>query len=378
MARSCPRNNRLFGEQVKVAYFLRYYPTLTETFVYREINELVKRGFEITVFSVGTRPDGDLQDELPSVDLVRPSNYLMIALFLLPSLPSIIGQLIWLLKRFKFKDALKALWLVHKARSFDRIHVHFAGEAAEWALVASRLYKIPFTVTIHAVDLFKPRLSLPEILKEAQDVITISEHNRVLLKNRYGVDAHVVKCGVPKWQDLPPTVTIQPMQVLAIGRWVKKKGFERLIRVIQNTDIRLVLVSDAPDELNKGNISVVGLKPPKELKKLMENTGLVVLPAEQAPDGDMDGIPVVLMEALSAGIPVLTTSISGIPELVDNEVGWIVEPGDDQVLREALLEAAKYPDERAKRGLRGPQRLKERQFGIEDQVEGLTGIWRRY
>jgi glycosyltransferase involved in cell wall biosynthesis len=101
---------------------------------------------------------------------------------------------------------------------------------------------------------------------------------------------------------------------------------------------------------------------------------VLVLPCQRAPDGDLDGVPVALMEALAAGRPVITTPVSGIPELVDEEVGWLVPPGSAPALAEALCAAAD-PAERLRRGAAGPARLHERSFTISAQVSSVLASW---
>jgi colanic acid/amylovoran biosynthesis glycosyltransferase len=140
--------------------------------------------------------------------------------------------------------------------------------------------------------------------------------------------------------------------------------------------VELLLVSDAPASLASYRVRVMGLQSPISLRGVMARAGLVALPARRAADGDLDGVPVVLMEALSAGVPVLTTPVSGIPELVDRSVGWLVPSEDPEALLRALREALLDPEERARRGARGPARLEERGFTIDAQVDGILASWR--
>jgi len=330
----------------RVLYLLRYYPTLTETFAHREMAALRDRGWAVSVATAGRRKDGGLSVPVPGIPVLRPP--------------------------FWVRD--RAGWLADRVRGFPRVHVHFAGEAGEWALEGRRRHGVSYTVMVHAVDLFKPRPSLPAVLAGARAVLTISTWNQRAIRERYGIDARLVRCGVP----LDPARGSPgdgPFRVLAVGRWVPKKGFEDLVRAVQtlNRDVRLLLVSDAPPTLASERVEVLGLQPPARIAELLRQASLVALPSRPAPDGDMDGIPVVLMEALAAGVPVLTTAVSGIPELVDDAVGWIVAPGVD--LSEALRDAADHPDERVRRGAAGPERLRERRFTLDDQVAGVLAAW---
>ena len=158
--------------QRRVLYFLRYFPTLTETFVYREMEGLRARGWDVEVGTLGGRADGALQDALPEVLVHRPPRRaLRLPLFaaVAPLLRRPEGRraLAFLSRGRRRREALAALWLAGTVRAFPRVHVHFAGEAAEWALAGRWLYGVPYTVTVHAVDLFRPRPALGEVLRGA-------------------------------------------------------------------------------------------------------------------------------------------------------------------------------------------------------------------
>lgn len=88
----------------------------------------------------------------------------------------------------------------------------------------------------------------------------------------------------------------------------------------------------------------------------------------------MDGLPVVLVEAMAAGVPVVTTPISGIPELVDDEVGWVVPPEDPAALLAAVREALANPEERGRRGAAGRRRLLERGYTVARLVIAMRDI----
>jgi len=357
---------------VRVLYLLRYYPTLTETFVYREISALRALGVDVAIAALGRRRDGRMQTELPAV----PARAIPRRTGLWRRGPTTAGER-WLVAQRSAKDAARLAWLRRHAADFDRVHVHFAGGAAEYARALQLDTGVPYSVTVHAVDLFKPRGSLPDVLAHADRVVTIADHHRALLAEQ-GVDATVVRCGpdLETWAALPPPPP-GPLRGLAVGRAVPKKGLDLLVeawRRLDRPDASLAVVSDLPDPGVPG-LTCLGLRPPPEVRAAMATANCVVLPCRRAADGDMDGIPVVLMEGLAAGRAVATTPVSGIPELVDEQVGWLAPPDDLDAWIALLRTLNDQPDERLVRGARGPQRLRDRAFSAEAQAASLLALW---
>lgn len=369
---------------MKVLYLLRYYPTLTETFVNNEISGVMATGVSVTVASLGHREDAALAADLPTAPVLQVPRHPLRGR-LRPPTP---GQR-WLAAHQRPKDVARLPWLAHAAAGFDRIHVHFAGEAAELAHALRLDTGLPYTVTVHAADLFKPRPALDEVLAGADAVLAISEHNARLVQARLNnvgasaVPVWLVRCGPDTRFWLPSPLPEGPLRALFVGRPVPKKGLDVLLAAwagLGLPDARLDLVTELPRGASlPPGARCLGLLPPRGVREAMGAANLFVLACRAAPDGDLDGVPVSLMEALASGRPVITTPVSGIPELVADdpsaprpgpqEVGWLVPPDDPAALRDALRSAT--APERALRGERGLNRLWERGFTLEDQVKGL-------
>jgi len=356
---------------MRVLYILRYYPTVSETFVYREIDALVARGIAVTIAALGARPDGRLQDEPPDapVEMVprRP---------LVGRLSKKSAGMKWLTRHQRAKDVQRLPWVTRLARRFDRIHVHFGGEAAELAHAIHLDTGIPYTVTVHAVDLFRPRPSLEEVLGVADGVLAVADHHVQHLAV-LGVNASRLRCGpdLGRWRVRP--LPGPDLRALFVARNVPKKGLASLLDVWSElpSSARLDVISDHDGPV-PGGVEVLGLQPPGVVRERMASANLLVLPSRVAADGDRDGVPVVLMEALASGRPVIAGDVGGVAELVDDSVGWLVKPDDAAGLLVAL-QAACEPDERQVRGRRGPLHLRERGFTLADQVGGLLEAWRR-
>lgn len=367
---------------MNVLYVLRYYPTLTETFVYREATGLLAHGVTVTGVAWGSRADGAAQDRLPPWSIATPPSG-WAAARALPALRHLTGArgraaMRDLSRTTRPKDALRALWLADHAiaRGADRLHVHFAGEVAEWTRAAARIAGVPYSVTVHAVDLFRPRPSLPDVLREARPVVTIAEHHRTWIRDHYGVEATVVRCGVDPDVPQAEVASDGPLRVVCVGRFVPKKGIDRLIAAVEAHEgpIHLRLVSETPRSFASERVTI-GALPSSQVANALAEAQVFALPCRIAENGDRDGIPVVLIEAMAAGLPVIATSVAGIPELVDATVGWLIPPDDADALSAALV-AASDPAERRARGAAARQRVLEH-WRLDHQVEGLLAAWER-
>lgn len=335
-----------------VAYVLRYWPTLTETFVAREIDALQRSGQPIVVVALGHRADGALQDALPDVEVLRPPRGWALAR-------------VWGLHVRKRSARLAWLARALRARGVVRIHAHFAGEAAIWARDLSGVLGIPWSVTCHAVDLFKPVPGLPALLAEARPVVTVCAHHQRLLGS-WGIDARVVRCGAPL--DVPiADPSIQPPSVITVARDVPKKGLERLVAATRSLGVPLRIVGHAPRLAGPG--VHVGALPPSAVPRALAGAQIFALPVRVAPDGDRDGVPVAMIEAMAAGLPVVTRPVSGVPELVDPSVGWI-----DVDLESALARAVADPSERTSRGRAARERAGS-WATVDGSAAAMRAIW---
>lgn len=341
-------------------YVLRYFPTLTETFVHDEIVALAQAGEAVSIAAFDAREPS--RRPAPARVHAQPHRWRWYGWLgaLLVEL-TLRGGIRAFAMGIPARPALRVLWLSALLRELgpDRVHVHFGGEAALWTMLACARVGVPFTVTVHAVDLFKPHPRLADVLAAAARVVTISDYNRRLLLERHATVATVQRCRVAQAAES----TREPGRLLFVGRNVPKKGLDTLLAAVaglpEGRSFTLDVVSDAADPGIKG-VRVHGLLSHAEVLALIARAAVLVLPCRQAADGDMDGIPVVLLEALAAGVAVITTPISGIPEVIDEAVGWLVPPDDVEALRGAIQAALDDPGEVARRGGEGRQRAPTR------------------
>lgn len=241
---------------------------------------------------------------------------------------------------------------VIKRAHIERIHAHFALDWAAVAMLASWITDIPFSLTAHAADIYQnpqPHL-LPELFSEVDFLVTISDYNRTFLLNSYSSSlsperVFVVHCGIDleaipflPWRRKIAEV----MSIITIARLVEKKGHTLLLQALhllkqQGYKFTWVVIGRGPllpqiqalaAEMGlRDDVKFMGAMPQDDVQEELRHTDILVLPCVQAPEGDMDGIPVVLMEAMAMGVPVLSTRVSGIPELITHdETGWLVAP----------------------------------------------------
>ncbi len=371
----------------KIAYLSPSLPALSETFVYEEIHALGRRGISVVPISV-RKPVQPIPDQ---ADLARRTLHLYASHPLLTLLRSVIYFPQFGLKTlaalrnlffdmtevgiFKAKawklafQFLASAKLAHILRQqhCTHLHVHFAHTPTQLAMYSAMLTGIPFTFTAHANDIFAAGLLLPVKARRASHVITISEFNSTHLQS-LGIpskDISVVRCGVSfanvplisrdKW-----ACSSRAIHIGSLGRLVEKKGFDVLIKAVARLQcdghhIVLHLAGDGP---LKGELAALALScglaervifegslDHKAVATWMQGMDIFVLACKEDQNGDMDGIPVVLMEAMSQYIPVVSTRLSGIPELVrHNETGLLATPGDLQSLSVEIARLLNSPD----------------------------------
>ncbi len=282
----------------------------------------------------------------------------------------------------------------------DRIHSHFAWTSAHAAMWASRLLGVPFSLTVHAADIFTPvserRVRL--LLEASRPPITISRFNIEYIRGRWGSDVAdlmaMTHLGIP----LPPpsrAVTAEgpPTIFCTASGLAEKKGVRILLEACsmlaaRRRDWRCVIAGSDPDggALERfraltarsglgGLVRFAGNIPSTELMRAVSGAGLFVLPCVRAESGDMDGIPVSLMEAMGMGLPVISSRISGVPELIEDGVsGLLVEPGDPSALASAIERLLDDPELADSLGREASRRVAEG-FSVESYIDALERAW---
>jgi glycosyltransferase involved in cell wall biosynthesis len=392
---------------LKLAYIIGTYPSLTMTFIDREIRSLRGWGVGLRVLSI-RRPRGALSDE--QRELGRGVAYLLpvpVLAFIAAHLrfavlrpAAYFGALLYLLTRRHPTLKARAMTLLHFAegvyaaellRGCDQIHAHFVDRSATLALVAGRLLGVPYSVTAHANDIYVEPVLLPEKLSNARFVATCTGYNRAHLAalGADGLDRklsciyHGLDVGRYRPNGGPPPG--RPV-VVAVGQLKEKKGFAHLLdacRLLKDRgyDLDCHIIGEGPLRAAleaqirrlglEDRVALRGALPHDAVIEAYRRATLFVLPCVTGANGDRDGIPNVILEAMAMGLPVVSTDHSGIPEVVENGVdGLLVPPADAAALAGALARLLDDAAARRDLGAKAREKVAER-FDAERNVRLL-------
>lgn len=291
----------------------------------------------------------------------------------------------------------------HWARGLRRepvalIHAQWAHSCATIGMYGAWLLGVPFSFTGHAVDLFRDRVALRDKIRRAEFIVCISEFHRDFYRKVGARDdqLQIVYCGVDVSQLAPaPTNTEgrRRFRILSLGRLVNKKGFDDLIEACQflaadGLDFECVIAGDGPlKEVLDGQVARSNLTArvrvtgeavlQESLNEFMNSGDVFCLPCVKARDGDMDGLPRTLMEAMACGVPTISTRLVGIPDLVvDGRTGLLVAPGKPKELARAIRRIDDDPELARRLGGAGRQWVIER-FNIDTCLEPLLDRFRK-
>jgi glycosyltransferase involved in cell wall biosynthesis len=367
-----------------VTFLLKRFPRLSETFILNELLALERQGVPLRIYSI-LNP----QEEVVHADVAKlrtPVEYFPVGirgawhlarahLRMLSGAPGAYARTLADAASRRRLAALKhfvrAGWLAARLRDVEagHLHAHFAHGPASVAQFASQISGIGFSFTAHAKDIYTtPPELLRTKLRAARFVVTCTQYNARHLAdlagdpwaNRifriyHGVDFDRFRSNGARSK----RPAGRPM-CLAVGRLVEKKGFTYLIEAMQiltasgrRVGVRIVGGGDQRKALEaqvaraglEGVVELSGPMPQEDLLALYEDAAVFVLPCVVTDNGDRDGIPNVLVEAMRMGVPVVSTAISGIPELVlDGKTGLLVPPRDAEALANAIAALLDDPE----------------------------------
>lgn len=404
------------NQKKSLGYITQSFPGLTTTFIYREVFALREAGFDVATFAI-RKPDikGLSQESKTLVDTTHYALPAHAGKFLLAHLRALFCQPVAYLSTFfsltflpgeslsnrrrTFFHFLEAIYLLPHARkqNIRHIHAHFSVNAATIALVFSRMLGITFSFTAHN-NFFTDRIVLRSKLKEAKFIVAISEFSKQYLLDLYPKDPvadkfEIIHCGVSteNFRTATPPLNPDVPLIYSVSQIVERKGYPVLIeacRILKDRGCRFRcqiagdgaergLLSEMITEYGlEQQVELLGVVFQEDLVQQLNQSHLFVLPCVTARNGDMDGVPVVLMEAMSMAIPCVSTYVSGIPELIEEGEGLLVQEQDEQALADAIQRLLEDPDLRQRLGRAGQAKV-IREYNIENNVQQLCELFER-
>jgi glycosyltransferase involved in cell wall biosynthesis len=413
----------------QIGYLLRSYPRLSQTFVLNEILALEQIGVSIQIFALTNPHEKTVQMQ---VNQVRASiQYLDEAvqsrafeamlrenfevarrhlkgyfwgLFYI-AINKQIDQGYTVSNRWQcFLQAVHFIYLLileeqKTGKRIDHLHAHFAHDPTLIAYLVHHITDIPFSFTAHARDLYQvPEKVLMDRIQDARAVVTCCGANLEYLnqiapsqKSKFSLVYHGVNLD-----DFHPSPNSDAGRdskyplILSIGRLVEKKGFQDLLQSLflvkqRGEYFHCSIYGDGPlckplqqwieDNDMTDEIMLMGDRTQQELISVFQNATLFILTPVQTEDGDRDGIPNVLLEAMAVGLPVISTAVAGIPELVDHdENGLLYQPHDVEGISSGILELLGNAEKRSQFGAAASKKVKE-QFDLAVAAQQLKTLF---
>lgn len=401
-----------------IGVLMTRFPRIDDTFILREIDELERQGQPVLVVPILAGDDRIVHDEArPWVRRALYTPFLSAAILRSNATAFLRAPLVYLhlLWRLVIATIIRPSTLIRTLAVFPKsvhlsvvlprlgirhVHAHFASHAATAAYIIAALADITYSFTVHGPDVFVHRVLLRDKIAKAKFIRAISTFNKAFLCGLYPVltdgKIEVVHCGVNP--DLYADAATESermtgrIRLLSVAALTPSRGFPFLIDACarlasEGVDFECDIVGEgslrgatehwiARHGLS-GRVRVLGARPQHEVARLMGATDIFVLPSIIAPDGQMDGIPMTLMEAMAAGKPVIASSISGIPELVRSGIsGILVDAAYAGRLAEAVRLLAADSQLRDRLGRAGQMAVR-RDFDVRRTAAAMVALFDR-
>ena len=351
----------------RIGYVLKRYPRFSETFVVNEILAHEAAGQQVEIFALRPVQETHFQDAISRVrapvshipDRHRTPDVLWTELARAEAVfPGATARAI--AARGEAGDVTQALAIAVacRTRGIGHLHAHFGTLATTVARLAAAIAGIGYSFTAHAKDIFHDYghdTGLAAKLRDADAVVTVSDFNLAHLRDTYGADAARVT-RIYNGLDLTGLDWSAPDaaagEILAVGRLIEKKGFHILVEALvmlaeRGLRPRCRIIGQGEEEANlraqiagaglAGSVTLEGPRPQPEVFAAMRRAAVLACPCVVGRDGNRDGLPTVLIEAMALGLPCVGTDVTGIPEIIrHDETGLIAREGDPVALADAL------------------------------------------
>jgi glycosyltransferase involved in cell wall biosynthesis len=413
----------------QIGYLLRSYPRLSQTFILNEILALEQIGVSIQIFALTNPREKIVQKQVSQIR--APVHYLDESMQQ-RRLWNVLNEHVQVARRYftgyirsmfyvavnkridqgytasnRWECFLQAVHLIQllilneqsTGKKLDHLHAHFAHDPTLIAFLVHEITRLPFSFTAHARDLYQvPEDTLTDRIRAARAVITCCGANLEYLNqiasshtSKYSLVYHGVNLKDFQPAPNPAIASAEDVPViLSVGRLVEKKGFKDLLQALlivkeKGESFRCTIYGNGPlgEQLKKwieehdmsGEVMLMGDRTQKELISIFQNATLFVLTPVQTEDGDRDGIPNVLVEAMAVGLPVVTTAVAGIPELVDNnQNGFLYESHDVESISLGIIELLRDVEKRRHFGEAASKKVNA-QFDIAVAANRLKALF---
>lgn len=382
---------------MKIAYIMSRFPKLTETFVIQEIVTMDTLGIPIEIFPLLRERQHIVHPEAEA--WARRANfYPFLSLAILRAHAhfawyNFTGYLQLCVEVFRktwgsanffigavgiFPKAVRFAYDM-RARGVTHVHAHFATHPALAGLIVNRLTGIPFSFTAHGSDLHVERRMLDTKVQAATFAVTVSSFNREVMIAECGEQmrdkVHVIHCGVDPTLFVPRAArgAQHPFHILCVASFEEVKGHRYLLEACRllrdrGVDFKCHLVGEGPLRLEvqaaiarcglEQRVRIHGAMSRPQVIQMLAETDVAALASHPTLQGKREGIPVALMEAMACGLPVVSTAISGIPELVDSgNNGLLVPSGNSLALANALQQLGEDAELRGRMGRAARQKI---------------------
>lgn len=396
----------------KLAYIVSRFPKISETFILREMIAVEQEQWDISLYPLILEKSVIVHsDAKPWLSRLRYFPWLSLDVlatnfsqfFKTPKIYLLLWITVFRENLVSLKFLIRALLIFPKAvkiaadmlnNGISHVHAHYATHPALVAWIVHRLTGISYSITVHAHDIFVDRSMLNLKLRDAKFIAAISEFNREFLVEHLGEwvreKIHIVHCGIQPelYNDLQSVKEHQRFDVVSIGSLQPYKGMQHLVNACaflrdRGIPVHCRIVGDGEDRLLLEKlIAQTGLSQTVELLGAMDQVSVASVlrsaqvyaqPSVITPAGKMEGIPVAIMEAFAAGLPVVASRISGIPELViQDKTGYLVPPADAKKLADALENIYLNPTKASLLAVAGREKvLTEFELGVNVQKLSL-------
>ena len=366
------------------AYVFERFPSFTQTFCAREVLELQRQGVRLLLFSI--RSTGEESVRHFPAELIRE-------VITLPPIDDLTRQVEAMRERRELPQSIvltlrewagrpdksriyEAAWIGQRLRAAGvrHVHTHFAGLAARTAWWIRQFYGLSYSFTGHANDLFCPdetsALKLPRLLQDASAIIAVSDYTAAWLRENHplaaarihrvynGLDLDTITASAGPLMVSPlarqkagPSTPFTPL-IYSVGRLIEKKGFDDLIRACailrdQGTAFHCRITGEGPlhhvlaaqieAALLAGHVTLTGPLSQPDIIQNLAQAAVFALPCVTESDGGRDVLPTVLMEAMAAALPCVSTTLAGVPEMVIHHQTGLLTPERDPAATAAAL-----------------------------------------